>query len=262
MNVYTKTTIALPVTILDAYSYETGKYLMMRNVAKEKMFQLRSEQDIRTRLNFTGPSELVSRAKRSKGTTLRRTVKSKIVSFKTERQTKEEVRKRHVAKETKRIECLSSENNACQGLVKPDSSKPKVIKSLGMQRAIKDLLLKSLNTLNETQPNEIRLDSLIQLNVASIPKDVSTKIKVCITEFKGVKFKSGNVRTGKEYLHYVESVVIKGTTRLAPMVRTIVICEEKYGYTPDDFKAGTREQRQDKKDKSVDHLKTTESILS
>ena len=47
MNVYTKTTIALPVTILDAYSYETGKYLMMRNVAKEKMFQLRSEQDIR-----------------------------------------------------------------------------------------------------------------------------------------------------------------------------------------------------------------------
>ena len=100
-----------------------------------------------------------------------------------------------------------------------------------------------MNTLNETQPIEIRIYSLIQLNVASLPKDVSTKIKVCITEFVGVKFKSGNVRTGKEYLHYVESVVIKGITRLAPMVRTIVICEEKYGYTPDDFKAGTREQR-------------------
>ena len=262
MNVYTKTTIALPITILDNYSYETGKYLMLRNVAKEKMFQLLGEQDIRNRLNFTGPSELVSRAKRSKGTTLRRTVKSKIVSFKTERQKKEEVRKKQVAKETRRIECLSSENNACQALVKPDSSKPKVVKSIGMQRAVKNVLVESLNTLNETQAIDIRVDSLLQLNVSSVPKDISTKIKICITEFAGVKFKAGNVRTGKEYLHHVESVVIKGITRLAPMVRTIVICEEKYGYTPDDLKAGTREQRQDKKDKSVDHLKTAESILS
>ena len=89
MNVYTKTTIALPVTILDDHSNETGQYLMLRIVAKEKMFQLRSEQDIRNRLDFTGPPELVSRAKRSTGTTLRRTTKSKIVSFKTERQKKE-----------------------------------------------------------------------------------------------------------------------------------------------------------------------------
>ena len=131
-----------------------------------------------------------------------------------------------------------------------------------MQRAVKNVLVKCLNTLNETQAIDTRIESLLRLNVSSVPKNISTRIKVCITEFAGIKFKAGNVRTGKEYLHHVESVVIKRITSLAPMVRTIVICEEKYGYTPDDLKAGTREQRQDKKEEYVGHLKTAESILS
>ena len=128
MNVYAIIPTALPKTILDDYSYETGIFLMLRNIAKEKLFQLSGEKEIHDRLNPTGSSELVSRAKRSKGVTIRRTVKSKIITYKSERQLKEEVRKKLVAKETKRIECLSSKNNACQALVKPDSSKPKVVK--------------------------------------------------------------------------------------------------------------------------------------
>ena len=262
VNVYAKIPTALPVTILDDYSYETGTFLMLRNVAKEKLFQLSGEQEIQNRLNLTGQSELVSRAKRSKGVTIRRTVKSKIITYKSERQLKEQERKKIVAKETKIIECLSSENNACQALVKPDSSKPKVIKSIGMQRAIKDVLIQSLDTLNESHNINIRPDNLLQLNVPSVPKEVSLKVKMCITEFAGIKFKTGNLKTGKEYLHFVESTVIKGMTRLAPNASTIIICEEKYGYTPDDLKAGTREQRQEKTDKSVTHLKSVSSLLN
>ena len=197
MNVYAKIPTALPKMILDDYSYETGIFLMLRNIAKEKLFQMSGEKEIQDRLNPTGPSELVSRAKRSKGVTIRRTVKSKIITYKSERQLKEEERKKLVAKETKRIECLSSENNACQALVKPDSSKPKVVKSIGMQRAIKDVLIQSLDTLNRSQTITIRSDSLLQLNVSSMPQEISPNVKICTTEFAGIKFKTGNLKTGK-----------------------------------------------------------------
>ena len=45
-------------------------------------------------------------------------------------------------------------------------------------------------------------------------------------------------------------------------LHTIVVCEEKYTFTPDEFKAGTRSQRKSKAGNSVDHLKTASSIIS
>ena len=129
-----------------------------------------------------------------------------------------------------------------------------------MQRSIKVVLIQSLDTLNRSQT--IRSDSLLQLNVSSMPQEISQKVKICTTEFAGIKFKTGNLKTGKECVYFVGSTVIKGITRLAPKASTIIICEEKYGYTPDDFKAGTREQRQEKNDKSVTHLKSASSLLN
>ena len=39
-------------------------------------------------------------------------------------------------KKAKQIDCLTSDGNAAQALLKPDLSKPKVFKSLSMPRAI------------------------------------------------------------------------------------------------------------------------------
>ena len=47
-----------------------------------------------------------------------------------------------------------------------------------------------------------------------------------------------------------------------PNVQRKVLCEEKYDFTPDRFKAGTRDQRNRGKATSISHLKTDTMILS
>ena len=134
-NVYSKTPITLLVSILDSQSYDTGKFLFMRFLVKERMFGL-TQKDIPVTDGIAGPTELVSRAKKCKGITIKRTVKSKIVSAKSESEVMEIKRQKVVSKESRLIDCYSSLNNNCQALVKPDSSKPKVMKAIGMRRAL------------------------------------------------------------------------------------------------------------------------------
>ena len=50
--------------------------------------------------------------------------------------------------------------------------------------------------------------------------------------------------------------------REIPHLKIVAICEEMYSFTPDDFKAATRDQRQTKKQFTIGHLKTSEEILS
>lgn len=42
--------------------------------------------------------------------------------------------------------------------------------------------------------------------------------------------------------------------RLFPSIRHMIVCEEKYGFTPDDLKAETRAKRQKKSNISIAHL--------
>ena len=97
-NVYSNSPVALPVSILDEYSRDTGKYLLQRYVCQQQMFNLTSK-DIQTLDITNGSQELISRAKRSKGITIKRLVKSKIAVLKTEKQLKEEGRKKSLAKQ-------------------------------------------------------------------------------------------------------------------------------------------------------------------
>lgn len=258
LNVYTKNTIALPLSILDRCSKEAGVFLMHRFLAKEKLFGLTCD-DIPSPDSLTGPSEIISRARKSKGVTIKRTVKSKVQTVPSERQEKELQRQKSVAKETKRIDHFSSENNNCQALVKPDSSKPKVMKSIGMQRALAHLVNACINTTTGIA-KEFKFENLIALNLNRIPVEITTKMKLCMVEFAGVKFKTGNITSGKEYLRHCETV-INSYLRHASCLHTLVICEEKYSHTPDEFKACTREQRNTKSTTSIDHLKTKYEII-
>ncbi|KAH3802093.1 hypothetical protein DPMN_155762 [Dreissena polymorpha] len=70
INVYTKDPLVLPISILDTHSDGTGKFLLMRYLAKERMFNL-TENDMPAADQIDGPKDLVARAKRSTGITLR-----------------------------------------------------------------------------------------------------------------------------------------------------------------------------------------------
>jgi hypothetical protein len=70
----------------------------------------------------------------------------------------------------------------------------------------------------------------------------------------------GAVKTGREYLLNTETA-IKGIQKSFPNSYKIIACEEKYSFTPDEFKAGTREQRKCSSD-SVNHLNSVASKLN
>ena len=243
LNVYAKSPVILPKSILDRESNDTGEYLLMRYLVKEKMYDL-TQSDLPAAENLQGPTELVSRAKRSKGTTIKRTIKSKVVPMKSESEINEAKRLKAVSKEVKLIDCFSSSNNACQAIVKPDNSKPKVMKSVGIPRALKAVLAECGDDGK----------SILQ-GQSQIPVAVSRAATVCAIEFAGVKFKLGSTASGKEYIKHVE-IILKRLLQQMTNLHTIVVCEEKYTFTPDEFKAGTRSQRKSKAGNSVDHLKT------
>ena len=225
------------------------------------MGRFKSENEKLTSVDFSksdkyrdldGPKDFVSRAKRSKGVTIKRTQKSKVISHKTERQVKEEKRQKTVEKERQIIDAFSSDNNACQALLKPDSSKPKVAKALGIQRALSRLITSC------TSPTS--LHQYIGLNLPCVPKHILNCMTLCTVEFAGLKFKVGSIKSGHDYMNLVEHV-LNGFLKHSN-ASTMVVCEEKYSFTPDDFKASTREQRKVKTKKDVLHLKTNEQILS
>ena len=258
-NVYAKDTICLPVAILDRCSEGTGEYLMYRFLARERLYGI-TEQDVPSAKDVVGPSELVLRAKRNKGITIKRTVKSKVQLAQTQRQMKETQRLKDVARETKLIDCLSSENNACQSLLKPDSSKPKVMKAIGMQRALRYLITSCMEKLSNKPAEELNIDAVMNLNKNKIPKEIVSSMKLCTFEFAGMKFKTGNIKSGKEYIQLIEAMV-QGYLSKAPYLNKMIICEEKYSFTPDDLKAATREQRKSKTS-TVDHLKAGSDIIN
>ena len=128
-NVYAKVSTALAPTILDRNGSSVAEFLLQKYVCKEGLFNCCFD-DIPSPGNITGQSDLASKAGKTKGTTIKRTAGCKSTKeAKTERQVKEDKRKKTVAVKNQRVDCLSSEQNACQAFVKPDCSKPKVVKS-------------------------------------------------------------------------------------------------------------------------------------
>lgn len=224
-NVYAETPTALPLSILDSNSEAVAHFLMKKFLVKEKLFQYQ-ETDL-AKEDLKGPAELVNRAKRTKGTTLKRTLKSKNIALKTNREVKEEARKKLVEKKSKEIDCLTSEVNACQALLKPDLSKPKVFKSLGMQRALHDQVQNCIKMSKQLDNNfaDILEHRYMLLGTLEIPHSLSTNIRMATMEFAGVKFKTGHCTSGRQYREFVESFIQK-TIKQFPNISKLIVCEE------------------------------------
>ena len=99
---------------------------------------------------------------------------------------------------------------------------------------------------------------LVQLQKSSIPEKVCSSVSVIVYEFAGVKFKITG-ETGKQYLRQIDCRLGR-ILKECPNTKEIVVCEEKYSFTPDGMKASTREKRQ--KVGGIGHLKTPEAIIS
>ena len=252
-NVYAKKGNILPVYILDKYSVGVGKFLLRRYAVKEKMFGLSTGDEPKID-DFDDHVDIMNRAKKSESITMKRLGKGKTNEEKTERQEKEDKRQKELAKEMKQLNRLSSEMNACQALVTPDCGKPKVQKSTGMKAAIEEML-------NVNTDNNMKTRAAPLLNQNAIPSHVGRKVKIATMEFAGVKF-TGGFSSGKQYLTHVEHSVLQKFFKQIPCVEKVIICEEKYSYTPDDFKAATRSQRTSVRSSSIDHLRTGSNIIS
>ena len=144
-NVYESSPEVLPESILDDSTKDIGTYLIEKFVAQNCLFGY-TKSDVPSKADIDGPKALVQRLKQSKGVTLRRIPVKKKQTLKSERDIKEDKRKKQVAKETKQIDHLSSDMNTCQAIVKPDCSKPKVQRASGIQKALMQLLVQFLTT--------------------------------------------------------------------------------------------------------------------
>ena len=203
--------------------------------------------------SLQGPKELVQKAKLMKGVTLRRAVSKTAVALKSERMLREEKRQKALDKKMQEADCLTSEMNTCQALVKPDCSKPRVDKSRTVPIALQDLVCQCSST----------SDTLILLNQSSLQSTQCDNVQLVTIEFAGTKFKAHKgVTTGMHYLRLTESNVLKPILFHFKNAERLVICEEKYSFTPDDFKAATRKQREVQKTTTIAHLKAGENIIS
>jgi hypothetical protein len=95
-NVYAKSQTSLPTSILDSNGRKVGEFLIRKYLCKEKLFGCTADDNL-TPENIIGDKDILSKAVKGKGTTIKRTSKTKVREHKTERQTKEEKRKKEVA---------------------------------------------------------------------------------------------------------------------------------------------------------------------
>lgn len=94
-----------------------------------------------------------------------------------------------------------------------------------------------------------------------LPAHIRNNANLSIVEFAGTKFKVF-ASSGQQYVQFVSNAIIKKLVSSLPNLKRIVICEEKYSFTPDDFKASTRLKREKKEKITIAHLKEENEIVS
>ncbi|CAG2190102.1 unnamed protein product [Mytilus edulis] len=140
-------------------------------------------------------------------------------------------------------ECECQNDDHCQWDLyatpsKPDGSKNATNKSPGVKKALLNLIktcqvAKSLHTSSSGDSDE---DQRVLLDFKMLPAHIRNNANLSIVEFAGTKFKVF-ASSGQQYVRFVSNAIIKKLVSSLPNLKRIVICEEKYSFTPDDFKA-------------------------
>ena len=150
--------------------------------------------------NLAGPQDLISKAKRSKGITIRRNGGRVFIPEMTDktRQTKEVTRQKILNKEIKRTQVLTSEMNACQALVKPDCSKYNVAKARGMQQALGDILDSTTG----------KPDDLVQSLGLILTRQISLSKLNCNTGYYGICWCQIQKQIGEHRIIFIHMFVL------------------------------------------------------
>ncbi|KAL3865778.1 hypothetical protein ACJMK2_043133, partial [Sinanodonta woodiana] len=154
--------------------------------------------------------------------------RAKFKPQKTDEAAKQAKRKKMLLKLEKFNEHATSEMNTCQAVVTPQCTKGNVSKSKGVRTALVSLLTE----FNANENNE-------SLSIKNVPVHISQRTSTILVEFSGVKFKALGRWLLKEF----------------PFASHVVICEEKYSFTPDDLKSITRAKRNKENKTDIYHLK-------
>ena len=169
---------------------------------------------------------------------------------KTERDKEEQKRTAKVKKMSKVIDCMSSAKNTCQAVLKPDGTKNTTNKSAGVKKAlinlVKSCLQANVNTVEKAGTNKTELENLVLSNFSKVPDAIQEAAVMSVVEFAGAKFKVF-ASSGQQYMNYISNGIVKKLLNYLPNLKRIIICEEKYAFTPDDFKANTRQKDNKKK---------------
>ena len=254
MNVYCTENRVLPNTFLDVNSLPVGRFLATRFACTENLCQLTLSDLEVPNLPFC--KDLLKRAVAGTANAIKRyTGKELKMSLATVEELQELKRHKEVDQVTQRAHCESSKMNSCQACVNPDCSKRKVQKARGMKTALRNVT----SEITSTEPLEYS-------NVNSMKPEIRESVHLTVIEFAGVKFKlKQSIKTVNQYLCYVRDGVIVPKLVSFQRLKHMVICEEKYRYTPDDLKAATRQQRRGKEvgsdDSSINNLKVGSEIV-
>ena len=241
----------LPASLLGAHTYKAGEYLLERYACQANLFG-RLPTDQPELVNVPATPYLLAKLQRCKSTTIQRSIRPTKTQQKTEKELKEEMKQTNLTKELKQMECFSSEMNTCQSVVKTDCSKPKVQKAAGIHKALTNLLLRELQ--------DSDLHTLVQSGVALHRSSSTINLKIIAAEFTRMKFKT-TANSGSEYMSQTHSYIIQPLLNQCPSLERIVICEEKHSFTPDDFTAATRKQRQNTSS-NISHLKVGTDMIT
>ena len=95
---------------------------------------------------------------------------------------------------------------------------------------------------------------LVLRNQTDLPVSVASAVVAVTTENAGIPYKT-TANTPDDYIRQSEKACIKSPLSKFPNVKVIEISEEKYSFTPDQFKADTRNQRKKSSESSIHHLK-------
>lgn len=257
-NVYASKNTMLSDIVLDRNTWDVGKFLIRHYVCKVGLFGL-GPSDCPAIAEDLGPKALVNRVRKSKGNTIKRLTERSSILAGSQKDANEKKWQSKVTRQKKVVECLSSEMNTCQAVVKPDCTKTNVQKSTGIKNALLNLLQSCLQ--QRDQEPLLDITKIITQDAKKIPPEISRSFKLVTVEFAGTKFKT-KAGSGKDYIEGIKEYVIQPLISMAPNARQIVICEEKYKFTPDDLKAATRSKRNKSKDTSIGHLKIGSEMLN
>ena len=227
-----------------------------------------------------GPKSILTKIKQCEGITVNRAKITDTSSIPKSMQDLEAKKRATAAKKAaNETDIFLSNWNLCQTIVDLCGQKLDTAKHNGIQTALLTTLF-SQTSQSETPliPMKTKYEKLkayqerqlifSKVKLKDLPAEMRDKVKVVTVEFAGLKFKYMK-KDGIGFVDFTAKSLVSPILRAFKSCRRVVLCEEKYSFTPDALKAATRKKRKatGKKKKKKDvaftgHLKQRDQILS